>query len=310
MRHGDDRAFVLLKVLFEPVDRLGVEVVGRLVQQQYVGLLQQQAAQGHAAPFAARQHGDLLVGLRAPQGVHRAIQHAVDLPAVGVVDLFVEFALAFDHAGHFVVRDRLAQLHVDLFVFFQQCDRLGAAFFDRFAHRLFGVELRLLLQVAHRVARREDHFALEVFVHAGDDLHQSRFSRAVQTDDADLGAIEKREVDVVEYFFLVGEHLGNAHHREDDFFVCHITEVVVLSDGIALHILQIYDGITKNPHETGKTAFRRRGEAYASVASSCNNPIQRRPHASGENSAARAFMAGCMRRRRSESSIRAASSRT
>jgi hypothetical protein len=40
--------------LLEPIDGLGVEVVGRLVEQQHVGLGQQQLAQGHPALFAAR----------------------------------------------------------------------------------------------------------------------------------------------------------------------------------------------------------------------------------------------------------------
>ena len=42
---GQDRALVLGQVLFEPLHALGVEVVGRLVEQQQVGLGQQQLAQ-------------------------------------------------------------------------------------------------------------------------------------------------------------------------------------------------------------------------------------------------------------------------
>jgi len=40
-------------VSFEPGDAFGVEMVGRLVQQQQFGLFQQQFAQRHAAPLAA-----------------------------------------------------------------------------------------------------------------------------------------------------------------------------------------------------------------------------------------------------------------
>ena len=53
MGDGDDRALVLGQVLLEPGDRLGVEVVGRLVEQQQVGRGEQQPAQGDAAPLAA-----------------------------------------------------------------------------------------------------------------------------------------------------------------------------------------------------------------------------------------------------------------
>ncbi len=220
--HGDDRTLILLEMLFEPVDGFGVEVVGGLVQEEDIGLLQQQAAQSHAAPLAARKDRNLLVGLGTPQGIHRTLQYAVQLPAVGVVDFLVELALPLDHAGHFVVGHGFAQLHVDFLVLFQQGHRLGAALLDDLADRLFGVELRLLLQVADRIAGREDDFALEILVDAGDNLHQGRLARAVQTDDAYLGAVEKREVDVVEHLFLIGEGLRDTHHREDDFFVCHI----------------------------------------------------------------------------------------
>ena len=51
--HRDDGAVVLLQVPLEPRDRLGVEVVGRLVEQQQIGLAEQQAAQRDAAPLAA-----------------------------------------------------------------------------------------------------------------------------------------------------------------------------------------------------------------------------------------------------------------
>ena len=44
VRDGDDGAGVFLEEALEPLDRLGVEVVGRLVEEQQVGVLQQQPA--------------------------------------------------------------------------------------------------------------------------------------------------------------------------------------------------------------------------------------------------------------------------
>ena len=222
VRHGDDRTLVLLEVLLEPVNRLGVEVVRRLVEQQHVGLLQQQTAQRHAAPLTARKHLDRLVGVGAAQGVHRTLEHAVQLPAVHVVNLLVELALALDEARHRVVVHRLAELHVNILVLLEQGYRGGAPLFDHLADGLRIVELGLLLQIAHRIAGRKDHLALEVLVDAGNNLHEGRLSGAVQTDDADFGSVEEGEVDVVQHFFLVGEGLTHTHHREDDFFVCHI----------------------------------------------------------------------------------------
>ena len=53
MGDDDHRAGILPQGLLQPLHRLGVEVVGGLVQQQQVGLFQQGHAQGHAAPLAA-----------------------------------------------------------------------------------------------------------------------------------------------------------------------------------------------------------------------------------------------------------------
>ena len=53
VRDGNYCAFVFLQMLFEPADALGVEVVGRLVEQQDVGLRQQEAGKGDAALFTA-----------------------------------------------------------------------------------------------------------------------------------------------------------------------------------------------------------------------------------------------------------------
>ena len=203
-------------------------MVRRLVQQQHVGLLQQQAAQRHAAALTAREHLDRLVGIGAPQGVHRPLEHTVQFPAVAVVDLLVEFALTLDEARHLVVRHRLAELHVDLLVLLEEGHRLGAPLLDHLLHGLRVIEFGLLLEVAHRISRREDHLALEILVDSGDDFHQRRFSRTVQTDDTDLRAVEKREVDVVQHPLLVGEGLAHADHRKDDFFVCHIFQSFVL----------------------------------------------------------------------------------
>ncbi len=44
VRDGDYRTGILLQVLLEPVDGFGVEMVGRLVKEKHVGLLEEQAA--------------------------------------------------------------------------------------------------------------------------------------------------------------------------------------------------------------------------------------------------------------------------
>ena len=60
---GDDRAGVVGEEPFEPGHRLGVEVVGGLVEEQQVGAAQQEPAERDPALLAAGQCVDLGVGL-------------------------------------------------------------------------------------------------------------------------------------------------------------------------------------------------------------------------------------------------------
>ena len=69
MGDGHHGAGVALQKLLEPVHRFGVQVVGRLVQQQHVGLGEQQLAQRHAALLATGEHANLGVPRRQAQGV-------------------------------------------------------------------------------------------------------------------------------------------------------------------------------------------------------------------------------------------------
>ncbi len=82
MRDRDDGAGEFLQELLEPFDRFGVEMVGRLVEQQHVGLRQQQAAERDAALLAARQRLDLRFPRRQAQGVGGDFERALERMAV------------------------------------------------------------------------------------------------------------------------------------------------------------------------------------------------------------------------------------
>ena len=243
MRHGNHRALILVEVLFEPVDALGVEVVGRFVEQQHVGLLQQQAAQGHAAALTAREVGGFLVGWRAAQGVHGAVEARVEVPGIGGIENVLQLTLTGEEGVHlvlvFVVFGQ-TELLVDFLVFGQCVDHVLHALLHNFAHGLVVVEVRVLRQVTHGVAGREYHFALVVVVEAGNDFHQRRLTRAVQTDDADFCAVEKAEVDVFENLLVVLlDGLRESDHRKNDFLVVdgsHYSLVRVMSVRPALSL--------------------------------------------------------------------------
>ncbi len=93
MGDRDDGARVVLEEALQPVDALGVEVVGRLVEQQQVGVAEQQPAQRDAALLAAGQRRDVGVVGRAAQRVHGDLDVALEVPGVGGGDLVLELGL-------------------------------------------------------------------------------------------------------------------------------------------------------------------------------------------------------------------------
>ena len=90
---GDDRPRVLLEEALEPIDRFGVEVVGWLVEQEQVGVAEEEAGERDATLFAAGQRGDAGVVGRAAQGVHRDVDVALEVPGIGSGDLVLERGL-------------------------------------------------------------------------------------------------------------------------------------------------------------------------------------------------------------------------
>ena len=159
MRNRDDRARIVLEETLEPRHRLRVEVVGRFVEQQQIGRQQQQPAQRHAAPLAARQLGDVGIGRRQPERVHREIETRVEVPRVGGVDAILQARLLFERLVHFLGRQILAELRVGGVVLVEEGLDLGDTLFDVAAHVLRGIELRFLGKIADADALADEGFA-------------------------------------------------------------------------------------------------------------------------------------------------------
>ena len=106
--HGDNGAEVLGEVPFQPVHTLGIEVVRRLVEQEQVGLLEQQFAEGHAASLAAGEVRHPPVARRQVHGVHGDLDLPVQIPEIFGVDLVLNGRLLGEDFLHLPVRHRLA----------------------------------------------------------------------------------------------------------------------------------------------------------------------------------------------------------
>ncbi len=190
----DDGARVLLQVLLKPQDALRVQVVGGLVEQQQVGLLEQELAQGHPPALATGQGLDVGVRRRAAQRVHRLLKLAVQVPGVLVVDLLLELA----HLLHELVGVVGRHLLGDLVVLVEEPLGLGDAFLDVAEDGLVLVEPRLLGEDADGEPWHEAGLTVGDLLQPGHDLQQGRLAGAVRAHDADLRPGKKAQRDIVE----------------------------------------------------------------------------------------------------------------
>ena len=130
MRDGDDGAGVLRQVPLEPRDRLGVEVVGRLVQEQQVRPLEEDLAERHAALLAAGDLRDVGVGRRKPQRVHRDLELPVELPRVGRLDRVLDALVLGHELVALGLGEVLGHLLVQLVEALQERASFATAFLD------------------------------------------------------------------------------------------------------------------------------------------------------------------------------------
>ena len=212
--HGHDGAGILVEVAFEPGHALGVQVVRGLVQEEHVGLLEQELAEGHATLLAAGE--DLHVGVAGgqPHGVHRDFELAVEIPGVRGLDLVLDRGLLVQELLHLVRFEGLAEAGVDGIVAIEEGFRGGHGLHHVAQDILRGVELGLLREVADPRARGGPGGPDEVLLHAGHDPQERALARAVAPQDADLGPGIERQPDILEHlFFAVG--LGQVLDRED-----------------------------------------------------------------------------------------------
>ena len=170
MGDGHDGAGVVLQRALEPGDRVGVEVVRGLVEQEEVGLREQDAGQGDAAPFATGQVGDGGVAGWAAERVHRDVDHAIGVVAAVGRHLGLEFGLL--GADLLVVGVGVGVAGEHRVVLLLESDRVADAVHHVAADVFRLVEVWLLGQVADGVAGGEAGHAVVLVVQAGHDLQQ------------------------------------------------------------------------------------------------------------------------------------------
>ena len=187
VRYRDDCARILAQVALEPGDRLRIQMVRGLVQEQNVGLLQKQPAKRNTAALPSGQRVHHLISRRTAQRFHGEVQPRIQIPGAKCIQLFLERRL---FGREFVkIRIGISECFVDLVEFCQGIDHFLHALTHHLAHGLARFKVRLLLQKPNRVARCAGNFSGKLPVLSCDDAQERRLARAIKPDYADFCAV-------------------------------------------------------------------------------------------------------------------------
>ncbi len=213
VRDRNHGAREVVQEMLQPGDRVGIQVVGRFVEQQHVWCREQQAAQRNTAFFTTRQDRNLRIPGGQTQCVGGYFQLAFQVMTVaGLQDRFklgllgcqlVEISVRLGIFGVNLIKTRLGVL--------DDADRL----FNHFTDRLVRVKLWLLRQITHIKLGHRTCFAVKLGVDASHDFQQRGLARTVETQHADLGAGEERQRDVFQDFTLRRHNFAQPMHGVD-----------------------------------------------------------------------------------------------
>ncbi len=174
----------------EPMHGFGIEMVRGLVEEKELRLLQQQAAERHPAPLAARELGNVgIIGWTA-QRVHGLVDLGIEIPQALGLDLVLQL-------GHLVC-GLVGVVDRELVVAIENGLLRRHPLHHVLAHALVGIELRLLLEVADARAVGDPAIADEILVDPGHDAQQGRLARAIDAQHADLRIGVEGQVDVLQ----------------------------------------------------------------------------------------------------------------
>ncbi len=188
---GDDAAFEINQQAFEPFNAVQIQVVGRLVQQQHVGLRHQCLRQGHTFFGAARQRVDNGLGVQM-QALQRLAHALLPVPAIQRLNL----------ALHRV------QVAMTQAIFFDQANHPRQADARRLEYGRLSVELWFLGDVGNPGATLHLQGAVIGLLHAAQNFEHGGFASAVAADQAHALRGFEGKSSVVEQGYVPKSQLG------------------------------------------------------------------------------------------------------
>src|SRR6266850_6418493 len=133
-----------------------------------------------------------------------------------MIEFLLHLALPRQKFVHVRIGHFFSKLRVDLVKLFQQVDSFLDRFFHYLTHGARVVDQRFLFQITNGKAWRDNGLAIDLLVNAGEYAQQRRLARTIQTDHANLRAVEIGKVDVFKDRLLVVK-LADADHRINNF---------------------------------------------------------------------------------------------
>ena len=176
---------VILQEFGEPFDVLHVQIVGGLVEQQNLGVLQEQLRQQHLAALTATKLAHVLIEADTAQAeaVSKFFNLAVQGIKAGMLQLRLDFAHSVHHFIHFL-RSSITHFFViiqHLLLLFIKSIKGGVQHLANGHPLLQGA---LLIQIAHSGLARPLHLAIIGQHVARNDIQKGGFTFAVSTDQA------------------------------------------------------------------------------------------------------------------------------
>jgi hypothetical protein len=213
MGDGDVRARILLEVALEPRHGFRIQVVRGLVEEQHVRLLQQEAAQGHAADLAARQRRDVGIPRGNAEGVHGDLDGAVEIPAIGGLDAVLHPGLLLEQPPSRRHPSARRDGHIRRSV---RRPARRPRLLPRCRARPWRIQARLLGQIADLDAIGRPRLAEEGLVRARHDAQERALACPVRAEHADLGAGIEGKPDALQDLPLGRDDLSEVLHGEDE----------------------------------------------------------------------------------------------
>ncbi len=199
----DDRAVEVGQIFFQPLDGGQVEVIGRFVQQKQIGLGEQELGEGQARALPAGKHRDFLFPRFAAQADAQQRGFHLVLPGVaaGEVELVLDVLVFFQDFFE-LIAGGFGHAVFEIAHLVREMVQIGEAEFGLVDHGVFGIEDRVLDEIADLgVSANRDGAEVGLLL-AGEHPEEGGFARAVGPDEADAFAFVDGEVEFLEEDFF------------------------------------------------------------------------------------------------------------